>query len=202
MEALSVDWMTMEQDGRIAQVVDQEGGRLRSFIRRHLADRADVEDVLQDVFSELTEAYRLMKPIEEVSAWLFRVARNRITDLFRKRKTVAFQQAPTPGAPGDPDADGLSFADLLPSLQAGPDVVLARRVLLDELEAALDELPDEQREVFVAHEIEGRGFRELAAETGLSVNTLLARKHYAVLRLRRRLQEIHEEFKEIWKTKP
>ena len=200
-EALGVNWMTMEQDGRISQIVDREGGRLRRFIRRHLADSPDVEDVLQDVFFELVEADRLMQPIEEVGAWLFRVARNRITDLFRKRKTVALSQTLTEGSADDPDADGLLLEDLLRSQEAGPDVVYARGVLLDELDAALDELPDEQREVFVAHELEGVSFRELAAETGESVNTLLSRKYYAVQRLRRRLQDIHEEFRDIWKTK-
>jgi len=200
-EALGVNWMTMEQDGRISQIIDREGGRLRRFIRRHLADSPDVEDVLQDVFFELVEADRLMQPIEEVGAWLFRVARNRITDLFRKRKTVALSQTLTAGSADDPDADGLLLEDLLRSQEAGPDVVYARGVLLDELDAALDELPDEQREVFVAHELEGVSFRELAAETGESVNTLLSRKYYAVQRLRRRLQDIHEEFRDIWKTK-
>lgn len=200
-EALRVEWMTTEQDGRISEAVEREGRRLRSFIRRRVADAAEVEDVFQDVFYELTEAYRLMKPIEEVSAWLFRVARNRITDLFRKRKTVALAQALATVAAEKQLAEAPSLEDLLPSPDAGPDVTYARQVLLDELDAALDELPDEQREVFVAHEIEGVSFRELAAETGLSVNTLLSRKHYAVLRLRRRLQDVHEEFKEIWKTK-
>jgi len=200
-EALRVEWMTTEQDGRISEAVEREGRRLRGFIRRRVADTADVEDVFQDVFFELIEAYRLMKPIEEVGAWLFRVARNRITDLFRKRKTVALAQALATVATDKQLAEAPSLEDLLPSRDEGPDVAYARQVLLDELDAALDELPDEQREVFVAHEIEGVSFRELAAETGLSVNTLLARKHYAVLRLRRRLQDVHEEFKEIWKTK-
>jgi RNA polymerase sigma factor (sigma-70 family) len=199
-EALGVNWMTMEQDGRISKIVDREGGRLRRFIRRHLADSPDVEDVLQDVFFELVEADRLMQPIEQVGAWLFRVARNRITDLFRRRKTVALSEPLAAGSADDPGSDGLLVQDLLPSPEAGPDVVYARRVLLDEIDAALDELPDEQREVFVAHELEGVSFRDLAAETGESVNTLLSRKHYAVQRLRRRLQDIHEEFEEIWKT--
>jgi RNA polymerase sigma factor (sigma-70 family) len=198
-EALGAGWMAMEQDKRISQIFEHEGQRLRRFIRRQLADGAEVEDVLQDVFFELVEAYRLMTPIEEVGAWLFRVARNRIIDLFRKRRTVALSQAFRATA-DDPHAEDSSFEDLLPSPEAGPDVAYARGLLLDELDAALDELPDEQREVFVAHEIEGVSFRELAAETGESVNTLLSRKHYAVLRLRRRLQDIHEEFKEIWKT--
>jgi RNA polymerase sigma factor (sigma-70 family) len=199
-EALSVGWMASEQDGRISQIVERERGRLRRFIRRHLTDGADVDDVLQDVFFELTEADRLMKPIEEVGAWLFQVARNRIADLFRKRKVVAFPETTALRAADDQPVERLSFEDLLPSSEAGPDVAYARRLLLDELDAALDELPDEQREVFVAHEIEGMSFRDLAAETGESVNTLLSRKHYAVLRLRRRLRDIHEEFEEIWKA--
>jgi RNA polymerase sigma factor (sigma-70 family) len=200
-EALRVDWMTTEQDGRISEAVEREGRRLRSFIRRRVADAADVEDIFQDVFFELIEAYRLMRPIEEVGAWLFRVARNRITDLFRRRKPVALAQALATVATDKQLAEAPSLEDLLPSPDGGPDVAYARQVLLDELDAALDELPDEQREVFVAHEIEGVSFRALAAATGVSVNTLLSRKHYAVLRLRRRLQDVHEEFKEIWKTK-
>jgi RNA polymerase sigma factor (sigma-70 family) len=200
-EALRVGWMATEQDGRISEVVEREGDRLRGFIRRHVADAADVEDVFQDVFFELIQAYRLMRPIEEVSAWLFRVARNRITDRFRKHKPVSLAQALATMTTDKQLLEAPSLEDLLPSADAGPDVVYARQVLLDELDAALDELPDEQREVFVAHEIEGRSFCELAAETGVSVNTLLSRKHYAVLRLRRRLLDIHEEFEEIWKTK-
>jgi len=197
-EALNVGWMTMEQERSLSQVVEREGRRLRLFVRRRLADSPDVEDVLQDVFFELIEAYRLVKPIEEVGAWLFRVARNRIIDLFRKRRNVSLSQ---PFAANDVDAEQLSFEDLLPAPDTGPEVAYARNLLLEELDAALDELPDEQREVFVAHQIEGRSFRELAAETGESVNTLLSRKHYAVLRLRRRLEDIHEEFKEIWNTR-
>jgi RNA polymerase sigma factor (sigma-70 family) len=200
-EALRVQWMATEQDSHISEAVEHEGRRLRGFIRRHVADAADVEDVFQDVFFELLEAYRLMRPIEQVSAWLFRVARNRITDLFRKRRPVALAQIRSGVAPDEPLAEEPSLEDLLPSPDAGPDVAYARRVLLDEIDAALDELPDELREAFVAHEIDGRSFRELSAETGVSVNTLLSRKHYAVVRLRRRLRDIHEEFTEIWKQK-
>ncbi len=181
-----------EQDRRIAETVEREQGRLRNFIRKQV-DRRDVEDVLQDVFFELVEAHRLMKPIEEVGAWLFRVARNQIIDRFRKKRPESSTvTAPTADEAGDMD----SLEDLLPSQDAGPEAAYARGVLLDELAAALDELPQEQRFVFVAHELEGRSFRELASETGVSVNTLLSRKHYAVLHLRRRLQNIYDEFKE------
>jgi RNA polymerase sigma factor (sigma-70 family) len=186
--ALSVDSLSAEQDRRIAEVLQRDEGRLRKFIRRRVVSEGDVEDILQDVFYELVEAYRLMKPIEQVSAWLFRVAANRITDLFRRKKPEPFPDDVTS------DGDRLTMADLLPSPEAGPEAAYARGVLLEELEAALDELPEEQRNVFVAHELEGRSFKELAAESGLSINTLLSRKHYAVLHLRRRLQSIYNEF--------
>jgi len=189
-QALSIAAMTADQDLQIAQTVAREQGRLRNFIRRRVSDREDAEDILQDVFSELVEAYRLMKPIEQVGAWLFRVARNRIIDRFRKRREEPSSQQIAE------DGELLMLEDLLPSPAAGPDAEYARTVLLEELEDALDELPQEQREVFVAHEIEGRSFRELAAETGVSVNTLLSRKHYAVLHLRERLRAIYNEFTE------
>jgi len=179
-----------EQDQRISETVAREQHRLRRFIRRWVADQSDVEDVLQDVFYELVEAYRVAQPIEQIGAWLFRVARNRITDLFRKRKTEALASGPVGTDGGEPPG----LEDLLPSPDAGPDAAYARTVLLDELAAALDELPAEQREVFLAHEVEGRSFKELSAATGLGVNTLLSRKHYAVLHLRRRLRAIHDEF--------
>jgi len=189
---LILERLMNEQDRRIAETVEREQGRLRNFIRKQV-DRRDVEDVLQDVFFELVEAHRLMKPIEEVGAWLFRVARNQIIDRFRKKRPESSTvTAPTADEAGDMD----SLEDLLPSQDAGPEAAYARGVLLDELAAALDELPQEQRFVFVAHELEGRSFRELASETGVSVNTLLSRKHYAVLHLRRRLQNIYDEFKE------
>ena len=171
--------MAVEQNERIAEVVGREQSRLREFIRRRVPDTRDAEDVLQDVFSRLVEANRLLMPIEHVTAWLFRVARNRIIDLFRAR---------TPDAE---DVDALE--ELLPSPEAGPDAVYLRGVLLDELEEALAELPDEQRAVFIAHEIEGRSFKDISAETGVNLNTLLSRKHYAVLHLRERLQSIYEE---------
>lgn len=191
-EAPSAEWMTTEQDQRISEAVVRERGRLRNFIRRRVADAGDAEDILQDVFYELVEAYRLMKPVEHVTAWMFQVARNRITDLFRKKKPQASTNEPV-----DLGEDGskVTIEDLLPSPDAGPEAAYAREVLLEELDAALEELPEEQREVFVAHEMEGRSFKELAAESGLSVNTLLSRKHYAVLHLRERLGAIYDEFR-------
>lgn len=189
LSTLSIE-MADEQDRRISETVAREQARLRNFIRRRVPDRSDAEDILQDVFSELVEAYRLMQPIEHAGAWLFRVARNRITDLFRKRKP---EPLPERAAFAD-DGETLALEELLPSLDGGPDAAYARTVLLEELENALDELPAKQREVFIAHEIEGRSFKELSAKTGASVNTLLSRKHYAVIFLRERLREIYNEF--------
>jgi RNA polymerase sigma factor (sigma-70 family) len=188
-EPASITAMT-EQDRQISEVVAVEGSRLRNFIRRRVPDSRDAEDILQEVFYELVEANRLLMPIEHVTGWLFRVARNRITDLFRKKKPETFSDS----AVEDEHGELLRIEDLLPSPDAGPEALYVRNVLLDELELALDELPEEQREVFVAHELEGRSFKELSAESGVNMNTLLARKRYAVLRLRERLQNIHEEF--------
>jgi RNA polymerase sigma factor (sigma-70 family) len=189
-DAASLERMTLEQDRRITEAVKQEQSRLRNFIRRRVPDPLDAEDILQEVFYELVEANRLLMPIEHVTGWLFRVARNRITDLFRKKTPESLSDAV---AASDEDESRL-LEDLLPSPDAGPDALFARSVLLDELEDALDELPEEQREVFVGHEIEGRSFKEMSAETGVSVNTLLSRKRYAVLHLRERLQSIYDEF--------
>jgi RNA polymerase sigma factor (sigma-70 family) len=189
-KALSRTWMP-DQDQRITATIAQEEGRLRNFIRKRVGNESEVEDILQDVFYELVVAFRLMRSIERVSAWLFRVARNRIIDRFRKNgRSVSTQNSLDFADDGDP----LLLEDLLPSPDAGPEAVFARGALIDELEAALEELPEAQRWVFVAHEIEGRSFKELAQETGLTVNTLLSRKHYAVLYLRERLRTIHEEF--------
>jgi len=182
--------MTAEQDQQIAETVERERRRLRNFIRKRVPDASDADDILQDVFSELVEAYRLTKPIEQVGAWLFRVARNRIIDRFRKRREEPLSEQVAE------DGEVLTLEELLPSPDAGPEAAYTRSVLLAELEEALDELPPEQREVFVAHEIEGRSFKELAAEGGVSLNTLLSRKHYAVLHLRERLREIYNEFTE------
>jgi RNA polymerase sigma factor (sigma-70 family) len=186
-DAASLELMSLEQDRRITDVVKQEQSRLRNFIRRRVPDPLDAEDILQEVFYELVEANRLLMPIEHVTGWLFRVARNRITDLFRKKKPESLSGAVAG------DEESLTLEDLLPSPDAGPDALYARSVLLEEIEDALDELPNEQREVFVEHEIEGRSFKEMAAETGLSVNTLLSRKRYAVLHLRDRLRSIYDE---------
>jgi len=188
-EPLALTAMT-EQDRQISDVVAEERSRLRNFIRKRVANDADVEDLLQEVFYELVEANRLLMPIEHVTGWLFRVARNRITDLWRKKRPENFSDA----ALEDEDGELLQLEDLLPSPAAGPEALYVRNVLLEELEFALDELPDEQRDVFVAHELEGRSFKELSRENGVSVNTLLSRKRYAVLHLRQRLQSIYDEF--------
>jgi RNA polymerase sigma factor (sigma-70 family) len=190
-DAASLMPMALEtdQDRRITEVVEREHSRLLNFIRRRVPDPRDAEDILQDVFSELVEANRLLMPIGHVTGWLFRVARNRITDLFRKKTPERLGDASVP----DEDAGLLQLEDLLPSPDAGPDALYARRVLIDELAMAVDELPEEQRAVFVGHELEGRSFKEMAAETGVSVNTLLSRKRYAVLHLRKRLQSVYDE---------
>ncbi len=190
-EALRRQWRMTQQDQRISETVSREYARLRNFIRKRVADQGEAEDILQDVFYELVEAYRMMKPVEQVTAWLFRVARNRITDLFRSKQREALRSERLPLAE---DGTELSLDELLPSPDAGPEAVYLRAALVEELEAALDELPEEQREVFVAHELMGYSFNEIAEQTGVGVNTLLSRKHYAVLQLRRRLQAIYEEF--------
>ena len=178
-----------EQDRQISEIIAEERSRLRNFIRRRVPDPADVEDILQEVWYELVEANRLLMPIDHVTGWLFRVARNRITDLFRKKKPERFSDAVVE----DKHGEELLIEDLLPSPDAGPEALYLRNALLDELEEALDELPEEQREVFIAHELEGRSFKELSAESGVNINTLLARKRYAVLHLRERLRNIYEE---------
>ena len=172
---------------RISEVIHRERRRLFHFIRKRVDNEGDAEDILQDVFYELIEAYRLMKPVEHASAWLYRVARNRIIDRFRKKRPEA--EVPFNASEEEP----LRLEDLLPSPDAGPEALFARSVLLEELEAALEELPEEQREVFIAHEMDGRSFKQIAEETGLSINTVLSRKHYAILHLRRRLEAIYKE---------
>ena len=185
----SGDWTMSEQDQFLAEAMEREEPRLRNFIRKRVLDTSDAEDVLQDVFYELIAAYRMMQPVEQVTAWMFRVARNRITDLFRRRKTVSLNE---PASAEEDSAETLE--DLLPAADAGPDALFARGVLLEALDDALDELPAGQREAFLAHEVLGRSFKEMSAETGVSVNTLLARKRYAVLHLRKRLKEVQEDF--------
>jgi RNA polymerase sigma factor (sigma-70 family) len=171
-----------EQDQRLSSAFEMERRRLLSFIRRRIPDEIDAEDLLQDVFYELVEAYRMMTPVAHAGAWMMQVAKNRITDLFRRGKTEVVE-----------DGGSRILEDLLPSPDAGPDALYARGVLLTEIEAALDELPANQRDVFLAHELEGRSFADISSETGVSVNTLLSRKHYAVKRLRNRLQRIYDE---------
>jgi len=188
-DAASLTTMGHEQNRRISDIVGQEQSRLRNFVRSRVPDVRDAEDILQDVFYELVEANRLLMPIEHITGWLFRVARNRIIDLFRKEKPEEFSDTTVL----DEDDELLQLEELLPSPDSGPEALYARNVLLDELELAIDELPEEQREVFVGHALEGRSFKDMAAETGVSVNTLLSRKRYAVLHLRQRLQSIYDE---------
>jgi len=183
-------WTLPQQDQLLSEAIERDESRLRSFIRRHVADTSEAEDILQDVFYELLQAYRMMKPIEHVTGWLFRVARNRITDLIRRKRPGSLSE---PVAAED-EGESLLLEDLLPSASEGPEAAYARTILLDALEDALEELPEEQREVFLAHEVMGTSFRQLAAETGVSVNTLLSRKRYAVLHLRRRLRTIYNDF--------
>jgi RNA polymerase sigma factor (sigma-70 family) len=187
-ELLSIVSMS-EQDHQLSEIIAGQRSRLRNFIRRRVPDPSDAEDVLQDVFYKLVEANRLLMPIDHVTGWLFRVARNRITDLLRKKKPENFSAVAADGAD-----ETLRLEDLLPSSDAGPEALYARSLLLHELELALEELPEEQRDVFVAHELEGHSFKEISAQTGVSVNTLLSRKHYAVLHLRKRLQDLYDEF--------
>src|SRR5947207_12780251 len=194
MDKLPSTRVMNEQDRQISEIVAAERTRLGNFIRRRVPDPADAEDILQEVFYKLVEANRLLMPIDHVTGWLFRVARNRITDLFRKKKPEAFSDRMVE----DEDNELVQIEDLLPSPDAGPEALYVRSVLIDELELALDELPDEQREVFIAHALEGRTFKELAAESGVNINTLLARKRYAALHLRERLQSIHGEFTKKW----
>src|ERR1700734_1627038 len=188
MNEVPNNWTILEQDQLLSQAMERDQPRLRSFIRKYVADSGEAEDILQDVFYELLEAYRFMKPIEHVTAWLFRVARNRMTDLFRRNKPSSLNN------PVSADEGGDTLEDLLPSADAGPEAAYARSLLLDALDEALEELPVAQRQVFIAHELMGRSFKDISAETGLSVNTLLSRKHYAVLHLRQSLQSIYENY--------
>ena len=193
-EALDTKPTPAEQDRRIAETFAREQPRLRSFIRRRVADSRDAEDILQEVFTELVEAYRMFQSIDQAGAWLFRVARNRIVDLFRKKKPVPLSDL----APQlNDEGEEMSVEELLPSPDAGPEAAFARLMLVEELEEALDELPNEQREAFVAHEIEGLSFKELAERTGIGVNTLLTRKRLAVLYLRERLKDMYDELSKL-----
>jgi RNA polymerase sigma factor (sigma-70 family) len=188
MSQIPGSWTIVEQDQLLSEALERDQPRLRNFIRKHVSDTGEAEDILQDVFYELLEAYRLMKPIEHVTAWLFRVARNRMVDLFRRNKPSSLNN------PVSAEEGGDTLEDLLPSSDGGPEAAYARNLLLDALDDALEELPENQREVFIAHELMGQSFKEISAETGLSVNTLLSRKHYAVLHLRQSLQTIYQNF--------
>jgi len=188
MNQVPGSWTIAEQDQLISEALERDRPGLRSFIRKHVPDTSEAEDILQDVFFELIEAYRLMKPIEHVTAWLFRVARNRLIDLFRRKKSSSLNN------PVSVEEGADTLEDLLPSADAGPEAAYARNLLLDALDEAMDELPAAQHDVFVAHELMGRSFKDISAETGLSINTLLSRKHYAVLHLRRSLQSIYESY--------
>jgi len=188
MSQIPGSWTIIEQDQLISEALERDQPRLRNFIRKHITDTSEAEDILQDVFYELLEAYRLMKPIEHVTAWLFRVARNRMVDLFRRKKPSSLNN------PASPEEDSATLEDLLPSADDGPEAAYARSLLLDALDDALEEVPEAQREVFIAHELMGQSFKDISTETGLSVNTLLSRKHYAVLHLRKSLQTIYENF--------
>jgi RNA polymerase sigma factor (sigma-70 family) len=190
-QALGMEQSPAEQGRRISEAYEREQPRLRSFIRRRVPDKGDVDDILQEVFTELVEAYRMFQTIDQVGAWLFRVARNRIVDMFRKKKPALLNDL---ARLLDDEGEELSVEELLPSPQAGPEAAFARLMLVGELEAALDELPKEQREAFVANEVEGVSFKDLAARTGVNMNTLLTRKRLAVIYLRDRLKDIYEEF--------
>lgn len=190
--ALRKPWPVTEQDQKISEAISRDERRLRNFIRRRVTDQSEAEDILQEVFYELVEAYRMMKPVEQVTAWLFRVARNRIIDLFR-RKSREGVRADSAGL--SEDGDVLLWEELLPSPDAGPDAAYARSLLLEQLDDALDELPEEQREVFIAHELMGYSFKEISERSGVGVNTLLSRKHYAVLHLRERLRAVYDQLK-------
>jgi len=191
MAELSYIGEMSDEDRRISEAVVREQGRLRNFVRKYVSDQSDVEDILQDVFYEFVAAFRMLRPVEHATAWLFRVARNRIIDRFRGKTRDVLRNA----AGALPEEGALDLEELLPSPDAGPEAAYVRSVLLEEIDDALLELPEEQREVFIGHELLGYSFQEMAEETGVRVNTLLSRKRYAVLHLRRRLRAIHEEFK-------
>jgi RNA polymerase sigma factor (sigma-70 family) len=190
-EVLVPDGISTDQNRRISEILAREQAKLRQFIRKRVPNESDAEDIFQDVFYELVAAYRLMKPVEQAGAWLFRVARNRIIDLFRHKRPVVLGNG---SIPLPEDGEARQWEELLPSPEAGPEALYARSILLEELDAALDDLPEEQRDVFVAHELEGTSFKEMSDATGISINTLLSRKRYAVLQLQHRLRAIYSEF--------
>lgn len=182
-------YMTEQQNREIEKTVKRERGRLFSFIRSRVSDPDEAEDILQDVFYQLTETYRLMKPVEQWTAWLFRVARNKITDRYRKKKTERLDVA----LHHEEDGDALFLTDLIASDGIDANDEIMKDMLMEEVDSALSELPEDQRNVFIWHEIEGKSFQEMSEETGIPVNTLLSRKRYAVLFLRERLKELYNE---------
>ena len=188
--ALSEPLIPSQQDRELSATVRRERGRLLAYIRRWIADTAEAEDILQEALFELVLAYRMLQPVEQAGAWLARVARNRIIDRFRRGGRLRPHEARA----DEDDAAGGGLAELLPAADGGPEAAAMREVLLAEIEAALAELPAEQREVFVAQELDGVSFRELARRTGVSINTLLSRKRYAVRFLRTRLQAAWDEW--------
>jgi len=192
--AVALSRATNEDNARIVAAVAAQSPRLRAFVRRQVADLSEAEDIVQDAFVELVSAYRLMEPIEHVAAWLMRVARNRIVDRFRNKSRKMSVSSSSSAIEADSSSDPMSILDEWAAAEdAGPEAHYAREVLADELAAAVDELPPDQRAVFIAHELDGRSFKTLAAESGIGINTLLGRKHAAVRHLRRRLQEIRSE---------
>jgi RNA polymerase sigma factor (sigma-70 family) len=194
-DAMTLSQGTLDENARIVATVAAQGPKLRAFVRRQVAEISEVEDIVQDTFLELISAYRQMVPVEHVAAWLLRVARNRIIDRFRLRARKESPADQPARHDGESAAEPARILDeWLAPAATGPEAGYVRDVLADELAAALDELPAEQRDVFVAHELDGRSFKELAAETGVGINTLLGRKHAAVRLLRRRLQDIRSEF--------
>ncbi len=183
--------MSVQQNDLIRETVKKERGRLLDFIRKRVSSEEDAEDILQDVFYELVETYRMMKPIEKIASWMFTVARNKITDRYRKKKTLSLEKEV--GFYAEEDGDRLNFEELLEDYSESADNELIRNIILEALDEALEELPEEQRTVFILHEIDDRSFQEISEQTGVSVNTLLSRKRYAVLYLRKRLKSVYEE---------
>ena len=166
-----------------------EKQRLLAFIRKRVPEKTDAEDILQDVFYQLAETFNVLEPIEQISAWLFRVARNKIIDRYRKKKPESLEQYLNTGE----DEESWNLSRLLFDPQDGPENTYTRTRVWDALAEALDELPTEQRDVFVWHELEGKSFKDISEETGVTVNTLLSRKRYAVLHLRKRLESLYDE---------
>ncbi len=181
-----------EQDDRLQQAVREQRGKLLSFIRRRIPDQEDAEDVLQDVFFELVQSYRLVKPVEQMAAWLFRVARNKIIDRYRRPKPASLEEAAAYHSAADSD-EPLLLADVLPAPDDSTETAMARETIMEAILDALDELPPAQREVFVWHEFDGKTFRQMAEETGVPLKTLISRKHYAVQQLRTKLQALYTD---------